>query len=506
MDSAALWNAITEALTSSAVLAIISSLYVISSSLVCLHVLQRPREATAALIWMFLAWMFPVAGPLLYLAFGVDRVPRKTWRKQEHDREFRRQQSSDPSAKAPPYARHASEFQVTMAAESTAGTIRRGLDAACPESPLLGGNQVELLLAGDAAYPRMLQAISEARRTIHFQSYIIRPGKIGRAFLKALAEKASEGVKVRMLYDKLGSSSAVITGFFRRYGNVQNFNIRGWTQANILKRQFQINLRNHRKLLVVDGKRAFIGGVNIHDDHILATASYPIQDYHFEVRGPIVHELQSSFLRDWYFITEESPRSLLTRDAFPPMTKAGGMPVHVIPSGPTDDEKDSLREAIFLMLISAKRRITAVTPYFVPTPDILRAFTSAAYKGVDVRLVLPMKNNHFYAGLAGRARYEPLLKAGVRIFERKPPFIHAKALTVDDAAAMVGTANLDVRSLRLNYETSIIAYDAGFSVTMRKAIEREITESVEILPAVWARRPAHKRLLENFCNLLTPTL
>jgi cardiolipin synthase len=506
MDFDAIWNAVADALTSSPVLALVSALYLLSFLLVCLHVLQRPREASASLLWMFLAWAFPVFGPLVYLAFGVDRVPRKSWRKQTRDREFRREQRAHPAAEAPPYSRDAREFQVAMDSDSLAGQVRRGVDAVCPEYPLLGGNQVELLVAGDEAYPRMLEAIRDARHTIHLQTFIIRTDTISRAFLDLLAEKARTGVTVRMLYDRFGSTGAVLRGFFRRYRRIPNLQIEGWTQANVLKRQFQLNLRNHRKLLVVDGERAFLGGINIHDDHILASARYPIQDYHFDVRGPIVHELQYAFLRDWYFITEESPRRLLTRAAFPPLSAAGAMPIHAIPSGPTEDEKESLPEAVFLLLISARRRILAATPYFVPPPDILRAFTSAALRGVDVRLVVPMANNHVYAGLASRARYETLLDAGVRIYERRPPFLHAKALAVDDTLALVGTANLDVRSLRLNYETNLVVYDAGFAVTIRQAIEREIAASVEILPETWARRPAHQRLLENFCNLLSPTL
>lgn len=506
MDANAILIAVADALTSSPVLAMVSALYVASFLLVCLHVLQHPREATASLLWIFLAWAFPVFGPLLYLSFGVDRVPKKSWRKQTRDREFRRIQRASPRAEAPPYTRESREFQVVMDPDSQVGSLRRGIDAICPEYPLLGGNQIELLVAGDEAYPRMLEAIRAAKCTIHLQSFIIRSDTISREFLDLLAEKARSGIAVRVLYDRFGSTAAVLKGFFLRYQRIPNMQVVGWTQANVFKRQLQLNLRNHRKLLVIDGKRAFLGGINIHDDHIIATGRRPIQDYHFDIRGPIVHELQYVFLRDWYFMTEESPRRLLTRATFAPVAATGTIPIQAVQSGPTEDEKESLTETIFLLLVSARRRIFAATPYFVPTPDILRAFTSAALRGIDVRLVVPMKNNHIYAGLAGHARYETLLDAGVRIFERHPPFLHAKALCVDDTVSLVGTANLDVRSLRLNYETNLVVYDAKFAVAIRKAIEKEITESVEIKPDEWERRPDYQRLLENFCNLMTPVL
>ena len=165
-----------------------------------------------------------------------------------------------------------------------------------------------------------------------------------------------------------------------------------------------------------------------------------------------------------------------------------------------------MTDVFFAAIVAARRRLLAVTPYLVPTPDIVRAFRSAGLRGVDVRLVVPQKSNHLYAGMAGRALYDELLSAGVRIFERRPPFTHAKALIVDDELAVVGTANLDVRSLRLNYELNLAVYDETFINTLKRIVLDDIALSDEVILAAWRRRPPARRLAENFCSLLTPML
>jgi cardiolipin synthase A/B len=218
-----------------------------------------------------------------------------------------------------------------------------------------------------------------------------------------------------------------------------------------------------------------------------------------------VQELQFSFLSDWHFMTAEDPGHLLLAEHFPHLASEGDALVRLVNSGPTA-ELETLADVFFNCLVAARRQILAVTPYFVPTPDILRAFRSAALRGVEVKLVVPARNNHFYAGLAGRAFYGDLLDAGVRIFERRPPFMHAKALLVDDAVALVGTANLDARSLRLNYENDLVVYDGPLINQLKRAVLDDLAASREIAPGPWRNRPLHRRLAENFCALLSPVL
>jgi cardiolipin synthase len=331
------------------------------------------------------------------------------------------------------------------------------------------------------------------------QTFILGNDAVGREFLELLSARAGEGVKVRVLFDRFGSTEAILSGLIRRPSRTQNMRLVGWTQANPIKRQFQVNLRNHRKLLVVDGQEAFTGGINL-------TGHPPMRDYHFAISGPIVGELQYSFLQDWYFMTEEDPNELLCEDCFPPIEPAGSALVRVVNGGPTSQEVEVLTDTFFAAISSARRELLAVTPYLVPTPDILRALRAAALRGVDVRIIVPERSNHPYAGLAARGLYEELLRAGVRIFLRPAPFIHAKALIVDGAFALVGTANLDVRSLRLNYETNLAVYDEPFADELKRVVLEDQSLSHELDLMTWRRRPLRQRVLENLCGLMTPVL
>jgi cardiolipin synthase len=475
--------------------------------LVCSHCLKTRREATSTLLWIFVTAVFPIIGPLAYISFGIDRVPNKGFRKQIKDQRLLAERKARED-EALPLAYWQSVHE-DVAAEPPAGIgkdIDRAMNSLLSEYPLLGGNEIRPLVNGDEAYPAMLDAIRHAQHHVHLQCFLIRNDSTGREFLDLLAEKARSGVQVRLLFDRFGSAYASIGGFFRKYRHIPNMQVIGWTQANPLKRQFQINLRNHRKVLVVDGKEAFFGGINLHDDHKTVKDRQPIRDYHFAVRGPIVQELQYSFMRDWYFMTDEDPEILLTEFHFPHLAPVGNAMIRLINSGPTFSEMEVISDIFFMALTAAHKQILAVTPYFVPSRDIVQAFRAAALRGVDVRLIVPAKNNHVYAGLAGCALYEDLLDAGVRIFERHPPFMHAKALIVDDGTALVGTANMDVRSLRLNYETNVAVYDDAFINRLKEIVLEEISLSDEINLGEWRLRPSRQRIMENLSYLMMPIL
>ena len=484
------------------ILALGTATHLIAFILITLHCLRRRRNSSATILWIFLAWAFPVVGPLLYISFGIDRVADRGFKKFLTEKRLLKARKGTADTAPRAYWHHltgepgTNEFQCEF---------NRMLDALLPDHPALAGNRFTPLVTGDEAYPEMLAAIRGATRHIHLQTFIIGHSGAGREFMDALAAKAAEGVEIRLLYDRFGSTGAHWFGLFDKYRTLPNFQIAGWTQANLLKRQFQINLRNHRKVLVVDGARAFFGGINLHDINTSGHKNGPLRDYHFAVEGPLVQELQYSFLRDWYFITKEDPATLLSETYFPQIEPAGDHTARLINSGPST-EKDVAVETFFTAITLAKEQIFAVTPYFVPPAEVLHALRSAALRGVDVRLIVPQKSNHFYAGLAGRALYEDLLSAGVRIFERQPPFMHAKALVIDGEFSLVGTANLDERSLNLNYESSVPVYSEDFADAMKNIIHEDIALSDEILLGPWKKRPAARRLLENLASLMSPVL
>ncbi|MEI8242613.1 MAG: cardiolipin synthase [bacterium] len=472
---------------------------------VALHCLLRPRDPRSTLAWIFAVWVAPVFGSLLYLLFGINRVREKGWQKHESDQTFHsnrglREQERSPLA----YWRGLRDGLLTQPADVGARELNVFLNRLAPNHPLLGGNSLRILVDAREAYPDLFAAIRGARHHIHLQSYIIGADQTGRELMDALAERAAAGVDVRVLYDEYGSAGASMRGFFRRYARRPRMHIVRFTQANLLKRQFQINLRNHRKILVVDGAIGYTGGMNFYDVYRERGNTPPTHDYHFRVEGPAVLELQYSFLRDWYYMTDEAPEKLLAPAYFPPTTAVGQTPVRLLNNGPTAAENGALLDALFATISGARRQVLIVTPYFVPPPEIQRALRCAALRGVEIKVLVPGINNHPYVGYASQALYDGLLEAGVRIFEQPPPFLHAKALLVDDCIAFIGSANLDARSLRLNYENSLVVLDERFASALKRVLLNDFALGREVLLAHWRTRPLRRRLTENFCSLLSP--
>lgn len=481
-------------------------LHALIFSLVCLHCLRSVREPRSTLLWIFIAWSLPFFGALLYVMLGSNRVSAKVWHKQRSDLSFlnaRRRHDSDSYPFA--YWRELRRASIDRPQDPGLMGINDVLDRLTPEHPLIDGNAVTSYVDGPEAYPPFFEACRSARQHIHLQSYIIGNDPVGRELMDVLVERAAAGVKVRVLYDQFGSAGARLTGFFLRYRRVPNLRVVGFTQVNPIKRQFQINLRNHRKILVVDGEVAFTGGMNLYWPHRPLDGRLPIRDYHFRVQGPIVHELQYTFLRDWYYMTDEDPANLLSRPHFPRIEPAGKTPLRIINGGPTG-ENEAQCDAFFSVIAAAREQILLVTPYFLPPEDQLRALRAAALRGVDVRLLLPQRGNHISVHYAARAVYDTVLSAGVRIFLRRPPFIHAKALIVDAQISIIGTANFDNRSLKLNYETNLVAFDTVFGSELKRIVLDDFAQADELDLAAWRRRPPGAILVENLFNLMSPSL
>ena len=475
--------------------------------LVTLHCLREPREPRSALFWIYLAWALPVVGALLYLAFGINRLPAKGWQKQRSDQAFwemrrSREEDSQPLA----YWHGLQEGLLVTPHDPADARLQQIFDRLYPTHPLLGGNDITDYTDGEEAYPPMLEAIRNARHHIHLQSYIVGADDVGREFFDLMADKAREGVRVRVLYDGFGSAEAHLRGFFRGYARVPNMEVVGFAQVNPIKRHFQVNLRNHRKILVVDGERGFIGGMNICKENCgRLRRQAENRDYHFAVGGPILLELQYTFLRDWYYMTHEAPDVLLSQNHFPPITPKADVAMRIVNAGPTS-EREALCDANFALIGSATSQILLGTPYFVPPDDMRRALRMAAMRGVDVRLLVPGKTNHLSTTYAARSTYEEMLRAGVRLFLRHPPFMHGKFLIVDGRNVMLGTANFDNRSLKLNYETNLIVFDTAFANSFKRRVLADYAHAEELSLASWRRRPFKHRLVENLFNLASPAL
>ncbi|MEX2180226.1 MAG: cardiolipin synthase [Gemmatimonadaceae bacterium] len=456
---------------------------------VTLHVVLRKRDSRAAIAWVGLIWLVPFVGALLYLLFGLNRIRRHAM---EIQRERRRILSGITQHDAP-------EWVTGSVRPRLAGIARIG--ATLSGRPLVGGNSMEALMNGDEAYPAMLAAIDGASRSVSLCTYIFADDRMGKQFVEALARAVQRGVQVRVLLDDVGL----------RYG----FPPVHWAlrRAGVPVRRFLpliskslmafFNLRNHRKLLVADGRIAFAGGMNIRANHVIGDGpKNPVRDVHFRIRGPIVRQLQDAFMEDWTFVTRET----LDGPAwYAEPERAGSISARAITAGP-DLDFEIMRNVLLGAISSARESIRITTPYFVPDTSLLSALSIAALRGVRVEIVLPSKGNIPPAQWASRALVWQVLRPGCRVYLSPPPFDHAKLFVVDRSWALIGTTNWDSRSLRLNFELDVECYDEGFAGSMDDLIGSRIAQSQPFTLADADGRPFPARVRDGLARLLTPYL
>ncbi|MFB3077337.1 MAG: phosphatidylserine/phosphatidylglycerophosphate/cardiolipin synthase family protein, partial [Lysobacterales bacterium] len=325
---------------------------------------------------------------------------------------------------------------------------------------------------GDEAYPQMLAAIAQAQHSISLLSYIFDSDRAGSAFFDALADAHRRGVEIRVLIDAVGIR-------YSKANMVRKFQAAGIQAAAFLPTRLSrlmgyVNLRNHRKILVTDGRIAFTGGTNIREDHWLKLdPSYPVSCLHFRFEGPVVAHLQEAFAIDWAFTRGESLRG---EQWFPQLTRKGQTWCRGVAHGP-DEDFEKITYTIMGALGIATRRIRIVTPYFIPHGGLIYALQLAAMKGIDVEILLPEKNNIRLVQWASQPLFRHLLDKGCRLYLSPPPFDHTKLLLVDDIWSLVGSTNWDARSLRLNFEFNVECYDEGLATELNAVVDEKIARS-----------------------------
>ena len=481
---------------------------IIICTIVAVHiVLNKHGEPPAAVAWLLIVFSFPIAGTLLYILFGINKMyTRGIQIKVAHDLVSSHKNNPDHQ----PINRYLSEQSKFILKPENQGdypTYCMSLDRLLPDTAPLTGNRIELLLDGTKAYPKMLEEIEKAKNSIHLQSFIIMHDIAGKSILDRLEAKAAEGVKVKIIYDKFGSSKALMSFLFRNYGGkIPNFEMRPFSPFN-LKSPWSIQLRNHRKLLVIDGKTAFIGGINISSDNVtgLGSPDHYIHDLHCVINGPAVGELQVSFLRDWHYVSSTHPSHLFIEENFPAPEKCGDSIVRVIDTGPGQNH-EAIEKVFFTAFSTAQRYVWIMTPYFVPDKPFIKMLCATVARGVEVRIIVPRKNNHWYVQYATQSLYENLLESGVKIYEKEGVFSHAKAMIVDGSWAVMGSSNCDVRSFKLNFELDFAVMRGDFLEVLHSQFQREMSESREVLLENILNKTLPRQILENTCSLLIPIL
>lgn len=450
------------------------------------HAVLHKRAPRSAALWVGLIWLAPAVGPVLYVVFGLNRIRRRGQRL--------------------PLDRRATSTGEIPASAAPAGPVLPGLRRLVDRvtgMPLTVGNRIEPLLDGDATYPAMWEAIAGAKRSIALQTYIFDNGVAGRRFVDELAAAVARGVEVRVLVDAVGARYSwprPISSQLRR---------RGVRCAEFLRTAMPwrfpyANLRNHRKVMVVDGEVGFCGGLNIRDDHVLAGGTrHPTRDVHFRLEGPVVAQLLATFFDDWRFAAREElsgPAWQAAEGAGP-----GSAQARAIHDGP-DEDLDTLRWALLGATHAATERLRVVTPYFLPEDALHMALAAAALRGVTVDLVLPEHSNLSLVTWASNPYLPMLLDHGCRVFFTPAPFDHAKLLTVDGHYTLFGSANWDPRSLRLNFELCVEAWDAELCRQVDALIDERVARGRALVAGEIRGRPLPARLRDGFARLASPYL
>lgn len=445
--------------------------------------LVRGHRVEGTLAWLLAIITFPVLGALAYFALSSPSIGRVTRRKKAARFALSGRMPRDPEDRDP------DEDLLVLCGKAT------GL-------PASAGNCVTLLTGAEEAFQRLEEAIRAAQHSIWAEYYIIRRDETGARFLELLRERALAGVEVKLIYDAFGSMRIDAAGL--RAIDAAGGRTAAFLPLNPLRRRWAFHLRNHRKLVVVDGKIAFTGGMNVGNEYsgrVRRKGVRPFRDTLMELQGPAVLDLAHVFAEDWVFAAESS----IQDPPLPGPLCQPGVQVAVIPSGP-DQPRNATSDVYFSTVSRARERVWLQTPYFVPDTPVLQALTTAAMRGVDVRIIIPAKPDVLAVRSSTRFYYPELLASGVRVFEYRSSMIHAKTLLVDRRVSLVGSANVDFRSLRLNFEVSSVMVDEAFCSDLAGRFLADQGQCVEV-----SRRDVESwslalRLWHGTARLLSPLL
>jgi cardiolipin synthase len=455
------------------------------------HAVLYKRDSRAAIGWVGLIWLVPIVGAVLYALLGINRI---------------RRQAADQRAQHPILSSGAFLPVVRPAAGGLTAPLEHLQSLAdlvdrITGQPLTAGNAVTPLENGEQAYPAMLEAIDDAETSIALSTYIFDNDYAGRLFTAALERAARRGVQVRVLIDTVGarySRPSIVKALTDRGIRVARFG-----RTVLPWRMPYMNLRNHRKLLVIDGRIGFTGGMNIREGTLVERPTrYPVRDLHFRIDGPAVTQLAGAFAQDWVFTTHERLTGAAWLPEIPP---TGPVAARGIADGP-DEDFDKARFVFMGALACAKQRVRIVTPYFLPPAGLISALDVAALRGVRIEIILPEVVNLAVVQWAATAQLWQVLYRGCRVYYTPPPFDHSKLMLVDDSWALFGSTNWDPRSLRLNFEFGVECYDMTLAAQLHELVDRKLEGARQITAEDVNRRPLLIRLRDGIARLAAPYL
>ncbi len=465
---------------------IVVAIFLINIFLIAVVILLEKRNPYKTIAWLLVFIVFPIGGYVLYTFFGRDI---------RRDKVYKNLQGCDRCEAI------LESNRIKSPGAAPACPLLSTLIENTSNMPIQYRNTAKVLTNGPLTFREIIKALKTAKHHIHAEYYIIRDDKLGRKIRDVLIEKAKTGVEVKVLYDGVGSLQ-LSTAFFEPLKKA------GGEVAVFLPLKFpfldyRTNYRNHRKLLIVDGKIGFLGGLNIGDEYLGRSKAFSFwRDTHIKLKGDAVYSLQAIFLQDWACAVG---RSINCVHYFPPHDIDNLKPIQIVASSP-DSKWNSMQNLYMRLVTMAQNKLYITTPYLIPDEGLLTALKVSALSGVDVRILVPGIPDKRIVHWASRSYYQELMEAGIRIFEYKRGFIHAKVVQADNRIASVGTANLDIRSLHLGYEVNAVIYDDGIVKTLEEDFFRDLKHTVEIKPNMWEKRSLRKHLAEATARLFSPLL
>ena len=462
-------------------------LYLITVLSLVLVVLLENRNPLKTISWVVILLFLPGIGLFVYFVFGQDNRRQRIISRRTYKRIMKPLYSDivrqDKCVVHPVY-------------QPLVNLLNRN-----KQNPLLYGSEITCYTTGTEKFDALLSEIKQAKHHIHLQYYIFADDEIGRTVKKALIEKAKEGVEVRVLYDDVGSWN-VKKRFFQE---MKNAGIEVYAFLRVVLPVFssKVNYRNHRKVVVIDGKTGFFGGMNIADRYLKGTSWGVWRDLHFKISGKGVHGLQSAFLIDWYVAGKKLVKGKLY---YPDEKILDNNIMQIVTSGPVGQWRAYL-QAVTFSIANAKKYIYLQTPYFLPTEGLNQTLQTVAMGGVDVRLMLPKRSDTRTANMASRSFLDDMVKAGVKVYFFESGFLHSKLLVMDDMLTSIGSANIDFRSFEHNFEINAFVYQESFAKQMKKVFLDDMHQHCkQLVPARWLKRPIPRRLAESFMRLFSPLL
>ncbi len=452
------------------------------------HAVMSTRTSQGAIAWAVSLITFPYVALPAYWVLGRNKFRGYVTARQEGDLEIQNLVRRAGELATP--------YVVPLGEESSAARAAVGL----AKIPILSGNDAELLIDGEATFASIFEGIDRAREYILVQFYIVHDDELGRELQSRLIAKAREGVRVFFLYDEVGSHD--LSKSYKQELGAAGVQLCDFHSRKGPRNRFQINFRNHRKIVVVDGKVAWVGGHNVGDEYLGKDPKMGAwRDTHARIEGPAVMAVQLSFVEDWHWAADAVPEVSWQ----PQPVDTGDIDVLVVPSGPAD-----ALETAGLMFVhainSATDRIWIASPYFVPDESVIGALQLAGLRGVDVRILIPDKPDHLLVYLAAFSFFDEASRTGVKIYRYTEGFMHGKSALVDDAVAAIGTANFDNRSFRLNFEITAFFSDSAFAAQVERMFEDDFARSREMVAADYEDRPFWFKLAVRLARLASPVL